>query len=122
MFGAHPKTLLDSAAANVIKSIPSVWDETIVLPQSEIGELALFARRRGTTWFLAVMNGPTARTFQAPLAFLGRGFYQADIVYDRPRDEGNARLQKTYARAGDTLPMRLAPGGGYLVRFTPMPE
>jgi hypothetical protein len=30
-----------------IKSIPSTWDETHVLPFSEIGEVAAFARRHG---------------------------------------------------------------------------
>jgi alpha-glucosidase len=35
-----------------------VWDETIVLPQSDIGELAAFARRSGRNWFVGVLNGP----------------------------------------------------------------
>jgi alpha-glucosidase len=29
---AHPKSVLEHPAADVIKSIPAVWDETIVLP------------------------------------------------------------------------------------------
>src|SRR5262249_44541439 len=39
VYGAHPQSLLDNPAVDVIKSIPSVWDETIVLPQSAIGEI-----------------------------------------------------------------------------------
>jgi alpha-glucosidase len=31
----------------LIESLPSVWDETIVLPISEIGERAALARRSG---------------------------------------------------------------------------
>ena len=57
VFGGHPQSLLDNPAVEMIKSLPSVWDETIVLPASEIGELAAFARRHGTTWFVAVLNG-----------------------------------------------------------------
>jgi alpha-glucosidase len=46
----------------MIKSIPSVWDETRVLPPSATGELAPFARRSGDRWFVATMNGPDATT------------------------------------------------------------
>ena len=49
--------VLDNPAAGLIKTIPSVWDETIVLPSSEIGEVAAFARRRGEVWFVGIMNG-----------------------------------------------------------------
>ncbi|MCI0746092.1 MAG: glycoside hydrolase family 97 N-terminal domain-containing protein, partial [Verrucomicrobia subdivision 3 bacterium] len=57
-YGAHPTNILSNPCAPMIKSIPAVWDETIVLPGSEIGELAAFARHNGTTWFVAVLNGP----------------------------------------------------------------
>ena len=61
----------------MIKSIPSVWDETIVLPPSEIGEVALFARRSGDRWFVAAMNGSQARTVKVDLSFLAVGTYKA---------------------------------------------
>ena len=54
---AHPQSVLDNPAVDVIKSIPAVWDETIVLPDSRIGELSIFARRKGDMWMLAVMCG-----------------------------------------------------------------
>ena len=53
-YGAHPQRMLDSPAGDMIKSIPPTWDETIVLPPSAIGEVAVMARRKGDTWFLAV--------------------------------------------------------------------
>src|SRR5262249_47035120 len=52
-YAAHPANMLANPCADMIKSIPSFWDETVVLPPSEIGEVAVFARRRGETWFLA---------------------------------------------------------------------
>ena len=45
----------------MIKSIPCVWDETIVLPASEIGHVAAFARRQGDDWFLAILGGPEGK-------------------------------------------------------------
>src|SRR5262249_34944522 len=32
VYGAHPQSLLDNPAVDIIKSLPSVWAETIVLP------------------------------------------------------------------------------------------
>ena len=55
VFGAHPKTMLEHPAADVIKSVPSVRDAT-ALPGSEIGVVAAFARRSGNRWFIAVLN------------------------------------------------------------------
>ena len=40
---AHPQSVLDNPAVDVIKSIKAVWDETMVLPESKIGELSVFA-------------------------------------------------------------------------------
>ena len=48
---ANPQSILDNPAVDVIKAIPAVWDETRVLPDSRIGELSIFARRTGDTWF-----------------------------------------------------------------------
>jgi alpha-glucosidase len=57
VYSAHPANLLANPAVDMVKSIPSVWDETVVQPGSEIGEVAAFARRKGDTWFVAVING-----------------------------------------------------------------
>src|SRR5262249_15818714 len=89
VYGAHPKSILANPAVEIIKSIPSVWDETIALPPCEIGELAAFARRSGSTWFLAMMNGSTARTIKIPLAFLDGGKYQSMLARDL-KDEAAA--------------------------------
>ncbi|OGC02308.1 glycoside hydrolase, partial [candidate division KSB1 bacterium RBG_16_48_16] len=60
IYAEHPQNILNHKAVELIKEIPSVWDETVVLPASEIGEVAAFARRRGDKWFLAVLNGAPA--------------------------------------------------------------
>ena len=49
VYAAHPANILANPAADIIKSIPSVWDETVVLSVSAIGEVAAFARRAGNT-------------------------------------------------------------------------
>ena len=93
VYGGHPASLLANPAVEMIKSIPSVWDETRVLPGSEIGELALFARRSGNTWFIAAMNGPTGRTVKVDLSFLPRRTYRALIVRDRLEDAAAVEVE-----------------------------
>ena len=114
---ANPQSILASPALDVIKTIPAVWDETIVLPGSEIGELAIYARRTGQTWFLAVMCGPEARPARVPLSFLGDGQYRGTLV----RDEGDGstvRMDAAPQRRTDTLTLALRAGGGFVARFS----
>ncbi len=115
---AHPQAVLDNPAVDVIKSIPAVWDETIVLPGSEIGELAIFARRTGQTWFLAVMSGPEARTIQVPLSFLGDGQYKASLVRDNKEKADAVVLENRTIGRGDTLTIEMTNGGGFVGRFS----
>jgi alpha-glucosidase len=102
---------------DVIKHIPPVWDETIVLPPSEIGQLAVFARRAGDTWFLAVLNGTEARTIQVPLSFLGSEEYQATFVRDAMAPDAE-QIENRPARRSDSLAINLRSGGGFIGRFT----
>jgi alpha-glucosidase len=93
-------------------------DETRVLPPSEIGEVAVFARRQGRTWFLAVLNGPAARRVQIPPTFLGPGACRASQVRDRKDDPAAVHVEKLTARRSDSLSLDLSAGGGFLGRFT----
>lgn len=116
-YGAHPTNLLNNPALEMIKSIPAVWDETIVLQGSAIGELAAFARRNGNTWFVAVLNGPEKRAFKAPLSFLGKGNYAAHIVRDDSGDPPAVKIERAQLSATDMLNIEFSPGGGYIARF-----
>jgi alpha-glucosidase len=117
VYGAHPRSILANPAVEIIKSIPSIWDETIALPVSEIGELAAFARRKGSTWFLAVMNGSTARTVKIPLAFLGVGKRQATLARDLKDEAAALTIENKFMSWNDTLTIELRAGGGFIGRF-----
>src|SRR5436190_9595600 len=119
IYGAHPKHILENPAAELIKTIPSVWDETIVLPSSEIGELAAFARRRGDVWFLGIMNGLTGRTIRVPVHFLDRGKCQATLVRDREDDPAAVKIEELSVSNKDGLSIRMRAGGGFVARFVP---
>jgi alpha-glucosidase len=116
-YAANPANLLKNPGVEMVKGIPSVWDETIVLPSSEIGEVAVFARRSGNTWFLAVMNGPSGRTIKVPLAFLGKGKYRALLLRDRTDEAAALRVEKATLGRGDSLTIAMREGGGFIARF-----
>ena len=107
--------LLASPAVELIKKIPADYDETIVLPGSEIGDMAVFARRKGDTWFLAVMNGLAPRKVRIPLSFLKK-ISMALVASD---DSVGIKMSSAISSPSDVLEFDLAAGGGYLACFTP---
>jgi alpha-glucosidase len=117
VFGAHPANILTNPTVDIIRSIPSTWDETQVLPISEIGQVAAFARRKGNDWYLAVNNGINARTVRVDLSFLGQGTYIATLVRDTCEAAAVKIEHATLAR-NDTLYLDLRSGGGFVGRFT----
>lgn len=116
-YAANPENILSNPAADIIKSIPAVWDETIVLPGSAIGELAAFARRKGNTWFVAVMNGVGERPVKIPLRFLGKGTYKTQVVADDASNPAAVIKQQDTYKNTDTISLTLQSGGGYIARF-----
>ncbi|MCI0377735.1 MAG: glycoside hydrolase family 97 protein [Gemmataceae bacterium] len=117
LYAAHPKNILDNPCGPMLKSIPSVWDETIVLPCSTIGEVAAFARRSGETWFLAIVNGPDALTLKLPLSFLRAGKHEAHVIRDDPAEAAAVRFETTTVNREDWLTIPLGAGGGFVGRF-----
>jgi len=117
VYGAHPQAILDNPAVELIKRIPSTWDETRVLPFSEIGEIAAFARRHGKQWFVVIANGPTARSVEVPLTFLDGGSHAALLVRDRADDPAAVVVENATVRRTDVLKIDLRGGGGFVARI-----
>jgi alpha-glucosidase len=116
-YATNPDTILVNPAVEIIKSIPSTWDETIVLPPSEIGELAVYARRKGSNWFLAAMNGVEPKKIKIPLEFL-KGNYKALIAKDDAANPASVIMENKNYGANDVIELDLVSGGGYIARFS----
>lgn len=116
-YASTPAHILENPCVEMIKSIPPVWDETIVLPPSEIGELAIYAQRKGSTWFLSVINGLQPKSVKIPLAFLGEGNYNTLILNDNPGNPADAIVKTGTAGNNDNFEISLGIGGGYMCRF-----
>jgi len=118
-YAANPENLLTNPAAEIIKAIPSTWDETIVLPGSDIGEMAAYARRKGNKWFIAIMNGVNPKTINIPLSFLKSSVnYRVTIVRDKMNDPADLMMEKELRKCSDELKIDLPSGGGYIAMFT----
>ena len=117
--GDNPTNYLQSAAADVLKALPSVWDETRVLPGSEIGEVAGFARRQGDAWFIGVINDTTPRRLEVALNFLGRGQYKlVELADSGERNDAFVRSERLVT-SKDTLTLPLRKDGGYVAWLRP---
>ncbi len=117
-----PQRLLDAAAyapiVDVLQSAPTVWDETRVLAGSVIGELAVLARRSGDDWYVAGVNGDAAREYPLAFDFLDQPAWTMTLIRDGSKPV-ELRTDTLDVQRGDTVPIALSAGGGFVAHLTP---
>jgi alpha-glucosidase len=117
--GDHPKHYLESEAVDLLKALPPIWSETIVLPGSEIGQLAAYARRSKEQWFVGVINNPMPRRESIPLSFLSAGKYRLiELADNGDRNDAFVRSERIVSRK-DVLSIPLRKDGGYVAWLVP---
>lgn len=117
----NPEMLLHDPAVrpalDVLKAVPSVWDETRVLEPSRIGELSVMARRKGRDWFLAVLTGDQGASLKhIDLSFLGAGSYRL-VRIDGPSARELSRSESKDVSRETRLNAELAPADGLVCWF-----
>jgi alpha-glucosidase len=110
------KFYLESPMLDLFQEIPTTWDETKVLSCTEIGEVVAFARRKGETWWIGVMNGATEREIKIPLDFLKKQT-QATLIYDDKLINTRIDRREQSLMPNDILTIKLIPGGGFVARL-----
>ncbi len=103
-----------------LTEVPTVWDETRVLT-AQVSDWVAVARRRGDEWYVGAMTDWTPRDLALDLSFLGGGEWQVEIFADGVNADRNAEDYRHTAervRADGKLEASLAPGGGWVARFT----
>jgi alpha-glucosidase len=115
------------AAFKFIRDVPTDWSDTRVI-NGEVGEYATIARKaRGSQdWYVGAVTDGQARTLALPLGFLDAGKRYVAEIY-RDGDAADYRSERRFdlvtetrlVAAGDTLQLKLAPGGGQAIRFSP---
>jgi alpha-glucosidase len=115
------------AAFKFIRDVPTDWAETRVI-NGAVGEYVSIARkdRKSDDWYVGAVTDGQARSLPFPLSFLDPGKqYTAEIYRDgdaadyRSEHRFDLVLETRTVTAKDVLQLKLAPGGGQAIRFTP---
>jgi len=120
IFAGNPSQgLMEPAFMELLGSVPTTWDTTIVL-DGKVGDYIITARKKNNDWFIGAMTDWTPRDLSIDLSFLGNGNYEATICSDgvnADRYPSDYVLEKKQIRAGEKLQIKMAPGGGYVVKL-----
>ena len=117
-FAGKYQDFIGNPAEDLLRHLPSTWDETIVLPGSEIGKTVGFARCKGKDWYIGVLNGGEAATMQIDFSFLGSGTWNAEVFGDDPDNAATFKRESKSVTAGDNYTVSMSPRGGVVVWIT----
>jgi alpha-glucosidase len=120
MFSGNPSDAYPEIAfTTYLASIPTIWDDTKVL-DAKLGDFLIIARKKENDWYLAAMTDWTAREMNVDLSFLGEGKYRAFTCADgmnATKDASDYSMGYELVDNTKTLPIKMAPGGGYVVKL-----
>lgn len=106
----------EQECTDFISSIPTVWDETIVL-DGKMGEYIVTARRKGNDWYIGGITNWTPRDLTVDLSSLnlkdGAKMKLFTDGVNAHRNGNDYRSETTDVAPSDTLKVHLAPGGGF---------
>ena len=101
---------------------PVVWADTVGLGGCPRKFAAAARKSKDGSWYAAAINSSEARDYTLDTSFLGGGKWTMEIF----RDAADADTVPTHyvhergtvVKAGEKIPLRMAKGGGFAVKFT----
>ncbi|MDV7186597.1 glycoside hydrolase family 97 protein [Lutibacter sp. TH_r2] len=100
-----------------IASIPTTWDETKTI-QGKMGEYIVTARRKGDTWYVGGLNNWDAREITIDVKEITGKSGEVTIFKDGPNADMNGiDFVKKTKNVNNKLTIRMAPGGGFVVKI-----
>jgi len=119
----NPEAYLASPLLQFVRSVPVSWDETRILPGSVIGDTVVMARRKGTAWYVAVLNcRDEARELELDVSSLGVTGNDLTLYRDGA-DKTGYQIEAGLKGPGDgRLKARVLAGGGFMAHFQPARE
>jgi len=119
-FSGNPSQgTLEPAFMELLGSIPTVWDTTLVL-DAKIAEYIITARKKDGNWYVGAMTDSVSRNFSIPLDFLEDGQYAATMCEDginADRYAADYKMTNRVVTSKENLSFTLQPGGGFMVRL-----
>jgi alpha-glucosidase len=120
IFSGNPSQgLLEPAFMELLGSIPVTWDETKIL-EAKVSDYIITARKKNNDWYIGGMTDWTSREFTLPLDFIDEGIYDAELCMDGVNADTYASdyiIKKVAFKKGDNLKIKMAKGGGFVLRL-----
>lgn len=105
----------------LLRNMPVTWDQTIVLPESSIGKLAAFAKRKNGVWYISVINGEAIKkTLHVDFSFLPSGKnFTAQLINDKPGETKHfADVQFDRINHLSKNDFDIEPNGGFVLKVS----
>ncbi len=100
---------------------PVVWGDTVALGGTPDTVAACARRAKDGAWYASGIASAAAQDFTVDTSFLGGGEWKAESftdAADADREPTKYVHETRAVRAGEKIPVRMAPGGGFIMRFT----
>ena len=101
---------------------PVTWVDTVGLGGCPDSFAAVARKAKDGSWYAAGLNNKDARDFVLDTSFLGAGVWKAETFRDAADSDSvpthYVHEREKAVKAGDKLNFRMAPGGGFIVRFS----
>ena len=118
LFSGNPSQgLLEPRFMELVGSIPTVWDETLVL-DGKVGEYIVTARKKDNNWYVGGMAGWQGKQVEVDLSFLDEGNYSATVAIDgvnADRYASDYSIADQNVNKHSKLKFTMARGGGFVV-------
>ena len=111
--------LNEDECTQFIASVPTTWDETVVL-DGKVGEYLVIARRKGFHWYIGAITNWEERDLKLDLSVLpGFNAKSGHIFHDGRNANRVAKdyVSETIQVMGNKVKIRLAKGGGAVMVF-----
>ncbi len=116
---AEPYQALDAQVKNFMKIVPVTWDETKYI-QGEPGKEMVLARRSGSTWYVAGINGENLqKSLSLQLPFIKGSSYKASVFTDGRHSREIASSEMNWKK-GNQFDIGLLPNGGFVLVLHPI--
>ena len=113
--------LREKECMEFISPVPSVWEQTVPLA-SKVAEYVSVARRaENGDWYIGAMTNWTERKLTLPTDFLQAGSSWKVMIWqdgiNADRNANDFKRKEITIRAGESIDIQLAPGGGWAARL-----
>ncbi len=101
--------------------VPTVWKDVVGLGGCPDSMFAAAREAKDGSWYAAALTTIDARDFELDTSFLGKGEWKAEIFRDagdKKEDAAKFVHERKSVKAGDKFTVHMAPGGGFIVKFT----